>query len=159
MRLDIGHVQEALKTRDSWMEDVSNTLHQIQEREENLTDYIINFKNEMSAKLDDKVEHIAWKEANDALDAALKTVGDMVSSLGVDVDDRLKRDVGELKDLLGNREEVKDTQHESLLCIASAPRCHDRFARISLLRWTLSMRTLMRFVRGLMPLIPSADSV
>ena len=31
MRLDIGDIQEALKNHDSWMEDVSNTLQQMQE--------------------------------------------------------------------------------------------------------------------------------
>ena len=36
MRLDIGDIQEALKNHDSWMEDVSNTLQQMQEKEENL---------------------------------------------------------------------------------------------------------------------------
>ena len=30
--------QEALKNHDSWMEDVSNTLQQMQEKEENLTE-------------------------------------------------------------------------------------------------------------------------
>ena len=34
MRLDIGDIQEALKNHDSWMEDVSNTLQQMQEKEE-----------------------------------------------------------------------------------------------------------------------------
>jgi chromosome segregation ATPase len=38
MRLDIGDIQEALKNHDSWMEDVSNTLQQMQEKEENLTE-------------------------------------------------------------------------------------------------------------------------
>ena len=31
-------MQEALKNHDSWMEDVSNTLQQMQEKEENLTE-------------------------------------------------------------------------------------------------------------------------
>lgn len=56
VRLDIGDIQEALKNHDSWMEDVSNTLQQMQEKEENLTEDIINLKNEMCTKLDTKVE-------------------------------------------------------------------------------------------------------
>merc|ERR1719324_779085 len=56
MRLDIGDIQEALKNHDSWMEDVSNTLQQMQEKEENLTEDLINLKNEMNAKLDTKVD-------------------------------------------------------------------------------------------------------
>merc|ERR1712196_672879 len=73
MRLDIGDIQEALKNHDSWMEDV------------------INLKNEMNAKLDTKVDDVAWKEANDDLDAAIKTVRDMVSSLRLDVDARRRK--------------------------------------------------------------------
>lgn len=45
-----------MKNHDSWMEDVSNTLQQMQEKEENLTEDIINLKNEMCTKLDTKVE-------------------------------------------------------------------------------------------------------
>merc|ERR1712032_286309 len=73
MRLDIGDIQEALKNHDSWMEDVSNTLQQMQEKEENLTEDIINLKNEMNTKLDTKVDNVAWKEANDDLAAARLT--------------------------------------------------------------------------------------
>eukprot|EP00913_Durusdinium_trenchii_P032459 g30389.t1 len=91
MRLDIGDIQEALKNHDSWMEDVSNTLQQMQEKEENLTEDIINLKNEMCTKLDTKVDNVAWKEANDDLDAAIKTARDMVSSLRLDVDARRRK--------------------------------------------------------------------
>ena len=91
MRLDIGDIQEALKNHDYWMEDVSNTLQQMQEKEENLTEDIINLKNEMNTKLDTKVDNVAWKEANDDLDAAIKTVRDMVSSLRLDVDARRRK--------------------------------------------------------------------
>ncbi|CAK9096419.1 Hypothetical protein SCF082_LOCUS45264 [Durusdinium trenchii] len=100
--------REALKNHDSWMEDVSNTLQQMQEKEENLTEDIINLKNEMNTKLDTKasegidgpaaimlkmidVDNVAWKEANDDLDAAIKTVRDMVSSLRLDVDARRRK--------------------------------------------------------------------
>merc|ERR1712184_231844 len=50
------------------------------------TEDINNLKNEMNTKLDTKVDNVAWKEANDDLDAAIKTVRDMVSSLRLDVD-------------------------------------------------------------------------
>merc|ERR1712195_298495 len=52
---------------------------------------IINLKNEMNTKLDTKVDNVAWKEANDDLDAAIKTVRDMVSSLRLDVDARRRK--------------------------------------------------------------------
>merc|ERR1711959_649135 len=38
-----------------------------------------------------KVDNVAWKEANDDLDAAIKTVRDMVSSLRLDVDARRRK--------------------------------------------------------------------
>ncbi|CAK8990083.1 unnamed protein product [Durusdinium trenchii] len=91
MRLDIGDIQEALKNHDSWMEDVSNTLQQMQEKEDNTTEDLINLKNEFNTKLDGKVDNVAWKEANDDLDAAVKTVRDMVSSLRLDVDARRRK--------------------------------------------------------------------
>merc|ERR1712196_233489 len=58
---------------------------------ENLTEDIINLKNEMNTKLDTKVDNVAWKEANDDLDAAIKTVRDMVSSLRLEVDARRRK--------------------------------------------------------------------
>merc|ERR1712093_523988 len=66
-------------------------MGQMQEKEENLTEDIINLKNEMNTKLDTKVDNVAWKEANDDLDAAIKTVRDMVSSLRLDVDARRRK--------------------------------------------------------------------
>merc|ERR1712227_807984 len=36
MRLDAGNIQEALKNHQSWVEDVSHTLQQMQKKEENL---------------------------------------------------------------------------------------------------------------------------
>ena len=41
--------------------------------------------------MDTKVDNVAWKEANDDLDAAVKTVRDMVSSLRLDVDARRRK--------------------------------------------------------------------
>ena len=38
-----------------------------------------------------QVDNVAWKEANDDLDAAVKTVRDMVSSLRLDVDARRRK--------------------------------------------------------------------
>ena len=40
--LDIGDIQEALKNHVPWMEDVSNTRQQMQEKVDNLTKDIIN---------------------------------------------------------------------------------------------------------------------
>ena len=39
------------------MEDVSNTLQQMHEREEHLTEDMSNLKNEMDTKLDTKVDN------------------------------------------------------------------------------------------------------
>merc|ERR1719472_339191 len=63
----------------------------MQEKEENMTEDIIHLKNELNAKLDAKTDVVAWREANDDLDAAVKTVRDMVSSLRLDVDARRRK--------------------------------------------------------------------
>ena len=46
MRLDISNIQEALKEHDSWIEGVSRIRMRMQEKVENLTEDIINLKNE-----------------------------------------------------------------------------------------------------------------
>ncbi|CAE8728892.1 unnamed protein product, partial [Polarella glacialis] len=74
MRLDIGDTQEALKNHDSWMEDVSCTLQAMQEKEENLTEDSILVFLVFVVAIDVVVDNVAWKEANDDLDAAVKTV-------------------------------------------------------------------------------------
>ena len=45
----------------------------------------------MNTKLDTKVDNVAWKEVNDDLDTAIKTVCDMVSSWCLEVDARLRK--------------------------------------------------------------------
>eukprot|EP00974_Lingulodinium_polyedra_P132763 11223045-Lingulodinium_polyedra.AAC.1 len=70
MRLDIGDVREAPMSHDTWMQDVPNTLAQMQANEESLTEGFINLKNEMRTKLNAKVD-------SENLDAAIKTVRDM----------------------------------------------------------------------------------
>ena len=47
------------------------TLQQMHEKEENLTEDVINRKNEMNTKLDKKLDNGAWKEASDDFDAAV----------------------------------------------------------------------------------------
>mmetsp|Transcript_18600 Transcript_18600/g.30504 ORF Transcript_18600/g.30504 Transcript_18600/m.30504 type:complete len:225 (-) Transcript_18600:40-714(-) len=69
------------------MEDVSNTLQQMQEKEDNITEDLINLKKEFITKLDGKVDNMA----NDNLDAAIKTVHDMISSLRLDVEARHRK--------------------------------------------------------------------
>ncbi|CAE7671529.1 ynaI [Symbiodinium sp. CCMP2592] len=86
MHLDSCDIQEALKNHDSWMEGMSNTLQQMQEKEENWSEDMINLKNELTAKLDTKVDNVAWKEATDELDAAVKTIYGLVSALRLDAD-------------------------------------------------------------------------
>eukprot|EP00438_Fugacium_kawagutii_P005811 Skav230514 [mRNA] locus=scaffold4943:23933:34986:+ [translate_table: standard] len=97
MRLDIGDIQEALKNHDSWMEDVSNTLQQMQEKEDNTTEDLINLKNEPWLALPQHHQKRPPCQANDDLDAAVKTVRDMVSSLRLDVDARRRKAVKKME--------------------------------------------------------------
>ena len=61
---------------------------------------------ETNTKLDTKADIVAWKEANDDLDTAIKTVCDMVLSLRVEVDAR-RRKVDEITAMETNFEEAK----------------------------------------------------
>merc|ERR1711963_766425 len=83
MRLDIGDIQEALKNHDSWMEDVSNTLQQMQEKEENLTEDIINLKNEMNTKLDTKVNEKPFEDLKHCVASLTKGVAKFAQVVGV----------------------------------------------------------------------------
>merc|ERR1719174_3101353 len=88
MRLDMGDMQEALKAHDAWMEDVSQSLQECHERVGGLGQDILVLRDQIQTKLDNKPDISAWSERNDVLDAACKTVRDMVSTMRLDVDHR-----------------------------------------------------------------------
>merc|ERR1719271_169383 len=99
MRLDMGDMQEALKAHDAWMEDVSQSLQEAHERCQQLSQDIIDLRDQTQAKLDGKVDIVAWNDMNDDVDASIKTVRDMVSTLRLEVDAR-RRKVDEALDNL-----------------------------------------------------------
>merc|ERR1719231_1037493 len=68
MRLDMGDMQEALKAHDAWMEDVSQSLQECHERAGQLSADILALRDQTQAKLDGKVDLVAWQEQNDDLD-------------------------------------------------------------------------------------------
>merc|ERR1719231_121593 len=65
MRLDMGDMQEALKAHDAWMEDVSQSLQECHERAGQLSADILALRDQTQAKLDGKVDLVAWQEQND----------------------------------------------------------------------------------------------
>merc|ERR1719274_292305 len=81
MRLDMGDMQEALKAHDAWMEDVSQSLQEAHERCHQLSQDIAEFADRTQAKLDTKVDIVAWNDNNDDVDSSIKTVRDMTSHL------------------------------------------------------------------------------
>merc|ERR1719274_466829 len=91
MRLDMGDMQEALKAHDAWMEDVSQSLQEAHERCQQLSQDIAELRDQTQAKLDGKVDIVAWNDMNDDIDASIKTVRDMVSTLRLEVDSRRRR--------------------------------------------------------------------
>lgn len=103
MRLDMGDMQEALKAHDAWMEDVSQSLQEVHERCEYLNMEISGVNQNFQAKLDAKTDIASWNDMNDDIDASIRTVRDMASSLRLEVDSRRRR-VDE--DLLRMRSEV-----------------------------------------------------
>ena len=70
------------------MEDVSQSLQECHERVGGLGQDILVLRDQMQMKLDNKPDISAWSERNDDLDAACKTVRDMVSTMRLDVDHR-----------------------------------------------------------------------
>jgi len=91
MRLDMGDMQEALKAHDAWMEDVSQSLQECHERTGQLSQDILSLRDQTQAKLDGKVDLVAWQEQNDDLDGSIKIVRDMVSTLRLEVDSRRRK--------------------------------------------------------------------
>jgi len=91
MRLDMGDMQEALKAHDAWMEDVSQSLQEAHERCQQLSQDIAELRDQTQAKLDGKVDIVAWNDMNDDIDTSIKTVRDMVSTLRLEVDSRRRK--------------------------------------------------------------------
>merc|ERR1719291_1205622 len=91
MRLDMGDMQEALKAHDAWMEDVSQSLQEAHERCHQLSEDIADLRDVNQAKMDAKVDITTWNEMNDDIDASIKTVRDMVSSLRLETDSRRRK--------------------------------------------------------------------
>merc|ERR1719460_721249 len=88
MRLDMGDMQEALKAHDAWMEDVSQSLQECHERASALGQDILTLRDQLQSKLDCKPDVTVWQEKNEELEAACRTVREMVSTLRIDVDNR-----------------------------------------------------------------------
>eukprot|EP00971_Amphidinium_carterae_P275196 5460281-Amphidinium_carterae.1 len=91
MRLDLGDMQEALKAHDAWMEDVSQSIHEVFERCQQLGADNTQLKEQMQAKLDAKTDVAAWSGMNDDMDSSIKTVRDMTSALRLEVDSRRRK--------------------------------------------------------------------
>jgi hypothetical protein len=91
MRLDMGDMQEALKAHDAWMEDVSQSLQEAHERCHQLGEDVNGLGEQTQAKLDAKVDVVAWNDMNDDIDASIKTVRDMTSALRLEVDSRRRK--------------------------------------------------------------------
>jgi len=68
---------------------LDETRHLTQKEHE--TEGMINLKNELNTKLNMKVDIVAWEEAKNDLDAAIKTMRASVSSLRLDVDTRSRQ--------------------------------------------------------------------
>merc|ERR1719390_590863 len=73
------------------MEDVSQSLQEAHERCQQLSGDIAELRDQTQAKLDGKVDIVAWNDMNDDVDASIKTVRDMVSTLRLEVDARRRK--------------------------------------------------------------------
>merc|ERR1740133_725497 len=112
MRLDMGDMQEALKAHDAWMEDVSQSLQEAHERCHQLSEDVAETREQTQAKLDTKVDIVAWNDMNDDIDASIKTVRDMASALRLEVDSR-RRMLDEGMKQMHNQVQQLDDKHET----------------------------------------------
>jgi len=112
MRLDMGDMQEALKAHDAWMEDVSQSLQEAHERCHQLSEDVAETREQTQAKLDTKVDIVAWNDMNDDIDASIKTVRDMASALRLEVDSR-RRMLDEGMKQMRNEIQQLDDKHET----------------------------------------------
>merc|ERR1712139_107691 len=117
MRLDMGDMQEALKAHDAWMEDVSQSLQEAHERCHQLSQDIAELRDQTQAKLDAKTDILQWNDMNDDIDASIKTVRDMVSTLRLEVDSRRRKvdeALNQVKGELGSLDEKVDANVENI---------------------------------------------
>merc|ERR1711939_475249 len=117
MRLDMGDMQEALKAHDAWMEDVSQSLQEAHERCHQLSEDVAETREQTQAKLDTKVDIVAWNDMNDDIDASIKTVRDMASALRLEVDSRRRMVDEALKQMRNDIQQMDDkhdTNHSSM---------------------------------------------
>jgi hypothetical protein len=112
MRLDMGDMQEALKAHDAWMEDVSQSLQEAHERCHQLSEDIAECREQTQAKLDTKVDIVAWNDMNDDIDASIKTVRDMASALRLEVDSRRRMVDEAMKTMRSEMEQINE-KHDS----------------------------------------------
>lgn len=108
----MGDMQEALKAHDAWMEDVSQSLQEAHERCHQLSEDLGETREQTQAKLDTKVDIVAWNDMNDDIDASIKTVRDMASALRLEVDSR-RRLVDEAMKQTRNEIQQLDEKHET----------------------------------------------
>jgi chromosome segregation ATPase len=108
MRLDMGDMQEALKAHDAWMEDVSQSLQEAHERCHQLSEDMADVREQTQAKLDTKVDIVAWNDMNDDIDASIKTVRDMASALRLEVDSRRRMVDEALKQMRSEMQQMDD---------------------------------------------------
>merc|ERR1712139_684985 len=114
MRLDMGDMQEALKAHDAWMEDVSQSLQEAHERCQQLSQDIAELRDQTQAKLDGKVDIVSWNDMNDDIDASIKTVRDMVSTLRLEVDSRRRKVDESLSQIRGSIKSLDEkVDHEA----------------------------------------------
>eukprot|EP00397_Hematodinium_sp_SG-2012_P017211 GEMP01017592.1.p1 GENE.GEMP01017592.1~~GEMP01017592.1.p1 ORF type:complete len:598 (+),score=157.34 GEMP01017592.1:82-1875(+) len=86
LRLDLTDVQETLKNHDSWMEDVSNTLRQMDEKEAAMGKDIGMLKRQVVERLDGKVDSALWNSRNEDADAAIGALREMLTAFRLESD-------------------------------------------------------------------------
>merc|ERR1719409_431438 len=90
------------------MEDVSQSLQEAHERCHQLSEDVAETREQTQAKLDTKVDIVAWNDMNDDIDASIKTVRDMASALRLEVDSRRRMVDESLKQMRSEIQQLDD---------------------------------------------------
>lgn len=85
LRLDLVDFHETLKTHDTWMKDITASMQEAHQRIEGVQQEALELHRQELSTLDSKVDHTQWNENNEEIDASVKMVRDMLSSLREEV--------------------------------------------------------------------------
>jgi len=114
IRLDLGDIQDTLKSHDEWMENVSTSIEDAHERlnEERRKTEVESAQ--IGTKLGLKVDISQWNESNEEIDMGTKVVRDMATALRTEIDEKVKN-IDEQQSMITKKMSDCKTQSDTTL--------------------------------------------